>query len=102
MGYAEFETMNKLLPPATNTCLNTDVSRHILVSRYIIVKTCISGRREYVKVAIHCVCGEWSFQCESNLPQFLPEYHPPSVSLFDSKRTLASRNCFDLIQIKLF
>jgi hypothetical protein len=35
-----------LLPPTTNTCLYMDVSRHILVSRYIHVKTGISGRRE--------------------------------------------------------
>jgi hypothetical protein len=38
---------NNLLPPTTNTCLHMDVSRHILVSRYIHVETGISGRREY-------------------------------------------------------
>jgi hypothetical protein len=36
----------QILPPTTNICLYMNVFRHILVSRYIYVKTCISGRRE--------------------------------------------------------
>jgi hypothetical protein len=35
------------LPLTTNTCLLHDVSRYVLVSRYIKSKTCISGWREY-------------------------------------------------------
>jgi hypothetical protein len=35
-----------LLPPTTITCPNTDVSGHILVSRYIRIRTGNSGQRE--------------------------------------------------------
>jgi hypothetical protein len=37
---------NNVLPPTTNTCLYIDVSRYILVSRYIHAKIGINGQRE--------------------------------------------------------
>jgi hypothetical protein len=43
-----------LHPPTNNTSLYMNISRHILVSRYIHVKTCINGRREYVVIEICC------------------------------------------------
>jgi hypothetical protein len=39
--------LNLILPPTTITCPNADVSGHILVSRYIRIKTSNSGWREY-------------------------------------------------------
>jgi hypothetical protein len=36
-----------VLPPIINIYLNTNVSRHILVTRYIILETGISDLREY-------------------------------------------------------
>jgi hypothetical protein len=36
-----------------------DVSRHILVSRYIYIKTCINGRREYFILAFKTYEMSW-------------------------------------------
>jgi hypothetical protein len=43
----EFLFEKDILPLTINTCLCMDVSKHILVSRYIHIETSISGRREY-------------------------------------------------------
>jgi hypothetical protein len=50
-----------LLPPTTNTCLHIDVSRHILVSRYMRIEISISGRREYNDFC--CMLTEGLHQC---------------------------------------
>jgi hypothetical protein len=38
--------LSVLLPLTTNTCLYMNVSKHILVSKYMHIETGISGRRE--------------------------------------------------------
>jgi hypothetical protein len=47
IAHDQFDLQKLLLSPTTITCPNTDVSWHILVKRYIHIRTGNSGRGEY-------------------------------------------------------